>query len=179
MRPPGTVSRGLSPSATRGLCPRSEQGHRCDPARLRLLPQSRHVWFCWRLRPPAGVTPDESIICVTDHTSKRALGTSVGMMMTCGRAPVDDPNAVALLELVQQGMCAPNPPRTTVWGRPRRPICLVIDRELDACFAALKHALAQCGVTVLCQGRSALGEAHSARALLACQASCQVVGMVS
>jgi len=170
MRPP-------SGSQQRTLSPRSEQSHPCDPTSLRLLPQSRHVWFCWRLRPPAGVPPDESIICVTDHTSKRALGTSVGMMMTCGRASVDDPNA--LLELVQQGMCAPNPPRTTVWGRPRRPICLVIDRELDACFAAMKHALAQCGVTVLCQGRSALGEAHSARALLACQASCQVVGMVS
>ena len=176
MRPPS--SRPGS-SETHKLSPRPVQGNQCDLASLRLLPLSRHVWFCWRLRPPAGFAPDESIICVTDHTSKRALGTSVGMMMTCGRASIDDPDAVALLELVQQGMREPNPPRTNVWGRPRRPICLVIDRELDTCFAAMKHALAQCGVTVLCQNRSALGEAHLARALQACQVSCQVVGMVS
>ena len=70
------------------------------------LPLCRHVWFCWPMRTNCG-TPngDEGIICITDHTSRRALGTSFGMMMMVGKAAVDDSEAIQ--ELVQRGMRRP------------------------------------------------------------------------
>lgn len=124
------------------------------------LPLVRHVWFCWPLRNNSG-TPsgDEGIICITDHTSRRALGTSFGMMMMIGKAAVDD--AEAILELVQQGMRRPMT-TSSVWGKPRRPTCIVVDGLLTSCFDELRSHFADIGITVL-QGRSDIGEAHSAQ----------------
>ena len=122
------------------------------------LPLYKHVWFCWPLRESHG-TSDQSTICITDHTSRRALGTSVGMMMMVGKAGVDDSQGI--LELVQRGMRRPMT-TSSVWGKPRRPTCIVIDGLLTSCLDEMRSHLAALGITVL-QGRSAIGEAHSDR----------------
>ena len=50
-------------------------------------------------------------------------------MMMVGKAEVDDAHAV--LELLQHGMCRPMTASTSgVWGKPRRPSCVVIDSLL-------------------------------------------------
>ena len=122
------------------------------------LPLCRHVWFCWPLRETQG-NPAEGMICITDHTSRRALGTSVGMMMMVGKAGVDDSHAI--LDLVQRGMRRPMT-TSSIWGKPRRPTCIVIDGLLTSCLEEMRSHLAALGITVL-QGRSAIGEAHSDR----------------
>ena len=139
---------------------------------LTSLPLCEHVWFCWPLRELHG-NRAEGIICVTDHTSRRALGTSVGMMMMVGKAAPDD--AQAILELMLRGMRRPmvedmglaDPVPFHVWGKPRRPSCIVIDGLLASCLDELRSHLAILGITVL-QGRSAAGAAHSAQ-LHACR----------
>ena len=122
------------------------------------LPLCRHVWFCWPLRQNQG-NVTEGMICITDHTSRRALGTSVGMMMMVGKAGVDDSHAI--LDLVQRGMRRPMT-TSSIWGKPRRPTCIVIDGLLTSCLEEMRSHLAAFGITVL-QGRSAIGEAHSDR----------------
>ena len=174
------------------------------------LPLCKHVWFCWPLREAHGHSAEgESIICITDHTSRRALGTSVGMMMMAGKAAcgqsaslavpecllrarlaaldrptlpgigqaigrpatasggVLEPAATkvadftaldhsgkarlddshAILELMQRGMRHPmvcdvgsaHPAPSFVWGRPRRPTCIVIDGLLASCLDEPQH----------------------------------------
>ena len=189
------------------------------------LPLCKHVWFCWPLREAHGHSAEgESIICITDHTSRRALGTSVGMMMMAGKAAcgqsaslavpecllrarlaaldrptlpgigqaigrpatasggVLEPAATkvadftaldhsgkarlddshAILELMQRGMRHPmvcdvgsaHPAPSFVWGRPRRPTCIVIDGLLASCLDEPRH------------GQSASRERHSLPPLL-------------
>ena len=101
------------------------------------LPLCRHVWFCWPLRQSHG-NLTEGVVCITDHTSSRAFGSPVGLMMMVGKAELDDSNAI--LELVQHGMAHPMT-TSCVWGRPRRPTCIVIDGLLAPCF---EHGLASC-----------------------------------